>query len=135
MPGSHTLNFWKHFSSERFTRLRKHGARLQRPLWASTSTKNPAYRDVLYVEELIGPETVDTIPPQTLVAFRDHGRARLTLQEDLEGCQKALEQLESLAISMDRVTMELEEEGVKSFSDSFTDLLKTIEERRIAVQA
>lgn len=123
------------FSGERFTHLSQFGGRCQRPLWASTSTKNPTYRDVVYVEELIGPQTVDTLPPQTLVAFRDHGKARLTLQEGLESSRDVLEQLESLKISMDKVTAELEEEGVKSFADSFTALLKTIEDRRVVVHA
>lgn len=117
------------FSSERFLAMQTRGAKLQRPLWASTSTKNPAYRDVIYVEELIGPHTVNTVPPQTLVAFLDHGMVRLSLEEDLDGALRVFTELEELGISMDEVTARLEEEGVKSFSDAYTTLLKAIEAR------
>ena len=120
------------FSSERFQKLQAKGARFQRPLWASTSTKNKAYRDVMYVEELIGPHTVDTVPPQTLVAFLDHGQVRQSLEEDLDGARQVLKDLEALGISMKEVTRELEHEGVHSFSDAFTVLLKAIEGRRKA---
>jgi transaldolase len=123
--------FLEVFAGDRFSRLRQKGARVQRPLWASTGTKNAAYRDVVYIEELIGPDTVNTVPPQTLDAFRDHGRARLSIQENLQAAQEALNELEALQISMDQVTTELEEEGVKAFSDAFTSLLKTIESRRL----
>jgi len=118
------------FTSERFQKLKARGARVQRPLWASTSTKNPAYRDVMYVEELIGPDTVNTIPPQTLVAFLDHGRVRASLEEHLDAANQVLADLESLGISMREVTDQLEEEGVQSFSDAFTVLLKAIDQRR-----
>ncbi len=124
--------FKKVFGSERFEHLHTSGCRVQRPLWASTSTKNPAYPDTLYVNGLIGPDTVDTVPPQTLEAFRDHGKAELTLTEHLDEARKVIEDLESMGISMAKVTAELEEEGVKTFSDSFTAMLKTIEERRLA---
>lgn len=120
------------FSTERFQKLKARGGRVQRPLWASTSTKNPAYRDVIYVDELIGPDTVNTIPPQTLAAFLDHGQVRLSLEEDLEGAQEALTGLETLGISMKEVTDTLEAEGVKSFSDAFTVLLDAVETRRKA---
>lgn len=124
-------DFKKIFSSERFLKLKARGARVQRPLWASTSTKNPAYRDVMYVEELVGPDTVNTAPPQTVVAFLDHGIVRPgSLEEDLEGANQSMADLESLGISIDQVTQQLEEEGVKSFSDAFTVLLKAIESRR-----
>ena len=116
-------------ASERWQNLAAQGARPQRPLWASTSTKNPDYRDVIYVEELIGPETVNTVPPQTLVAFLDHGLVRMSLEENLEASQQALADLEKLGISMNTVTDQLEAEGVKSFSDAFTVLLKAIEQR------
>jgi transaldolase/glucose-6-phosphate isomerase len=122
--------FRKVFEGERFARLRTSGCHLQRPLWASTSTKNPAYLDTLYVDNLIGPNTVDTVPPQTLESFRDHGKAEPTLTLHLEEAQQVLEEVESLGISMDKVTAELEDEGVKTFSDSFTAMLKTIDERR-----
>lgn len=123
------------FRSERFARLKAMGGRTQRPLWASTSTKNPNYRDVIYVEELIAPDSVNTVPPQTLDAFRDHGEAAVTIARDLEGMKKALADLESLGIHMDQVTQELEVEGVQAFSDAFTGLLKTIDDRRTACVA
>ncbi len=123
------------FSTERFQVLKAKGARVQRPLWASTSTKNKAYRDVMYVEELVGPDTVDTIPPQTLVAFLDHGEVRQSLEEDMPGQQQALAELETLGISMKKVTRELEEEGVQSFSDAFTVLLKAVASRRTTAAA
>ncbi len=118
------------FGKPRFARLQAAGARLQRPLWASTSTKNPAYRDVLYVEELIGPDTVDTVPPATLDAFRDHGEARLTLESGLAEAGQAFEELRAVGISFAEVTQQLEDEGVKAFADAFTALLETIEGRR-----
>lgn len=123
------------FGADRFARLKAAGARVQRPLWASTSTKNPAYPDVLYVEELIGPETVNTVPPGTLDAFRDHGRAALTLEKDLDAAWKAFADFESLGLSFEKATAELEEEGVQSFADSFTALLSAVEERRENVMA
>jgi transaldolase len=123
------------FGSERFNRLKAQNARLQRPLWASTSTKNPDYRDVMYVEELIGPDTVNTVPPQTLDAFRDHGEVRLSIGENLDEMRQALADLEILGISMDEVTDQLEEEGVKAFADAYTALLATISERREAALA
>ncbi len=122
-------DFKQVFSSKRFQQLKAKGARLQRPLWASTSTKNPAYRDVMYVEELIGPDTVNTIPPQTLTAFLEHGKVRASLEENLEGARSVFTGLESLGISMKEVTDQLEVEGVKSFSDSFAVLLEAIQKR------
>ena len=123
-------------AGERWQKLKSGGARVQRPLWASTSTKNPAYRDVIYVEELIGPDTVNTIPPQTLAAFLDHGQVRPSLEEDLEGARQALAELEKMGISMNAVTDQLEIEGVKAFSDAFSVLLKAVEARsREAKQA
>jgi transaldolase len=121
--------FRQTFGTDRFNQLQKHGARFQRPLWASTSTKNPAYRDVMYVEDLIGPDTVNTVPPQTLDAFRDHGHAEITLQDQSSDSTQLLEKVESLGISMQQVTQQLEEEGVKAFSDAFDALLKTISDR------
>src|SRR6266498_5825832 len=122
--------FQKTFSSRRWENLKVKGARVQRPLWASTSTKNPAYPDTIYVNNLIGPETVNTVPPATLEAFKDHGKAEITLTRDLEQAQNEIKQLEAAGISMDQVTLELEQEGVKAFADAFTQLLATIEERR-----
>ena len=124
------MNFRKHLSADRWENLKVKGARVQRPLWASTSTKNPNYPDTIYVDNLIGPETVNTVPPATLEAFRDHGVAEVTLTRDLDQAQEALEQLEAAGISMDVVTQELEDEGVKAFAEAFSQLLKTIDERR-----
>ncbi|MCL4271792.1 MAG: bifunctional transaldolase/phosoglucose isomerase [Anaerolineales bacterium] len=119
------------FTSPRFATLKaRFRARAQRPLWASTGTKNPKYPDTLYVDELIGPDTVNTVPPATLDAFRDHGKAALTVTRDLEEVQKIFVDLKALGISMSTVTQELEEEGVKAFEDAFKSLLETIEERR-----
>ena len=122
--------FKSEFSSERFNKLDKAGAQIQRPLWASTSTKNPKYRDVIYIEELIGVNTVNTVPPATLDAFADHGKAALTIEKDVEECKKDLQSLESMGISMSQVTQELEDEGVKAFSDAFDSLLISVDERR-----
>lgn len=122
--------FMSAFATERFEQLKRKGAQVQRPLWASTSTKNPKYRDVVYLEELIGPHTVNTVPPATLVAFLDHGNAEMTLEKDLIGSKKALEDLEKIGISLQRVTAELENEGVQAFADAFTKLLESIEVRR-----
>lgn len=118
------------FVGRRWENLKVKGARVQRPLWASTSTKNPAYPDTLYVDELVGPETVNTIPPKTLLAFKDHGKASLTLMRGVDDAQHAIDKLEKTGISMDVVTQELEDEGVKAFADAFTGLLETIETRR-----
>jgi transaldolase len=125
-------DFKQVFASDRFKQLAANGASVQRPLWASTSTKNPAYRDVRYVEELIGKDTVNTVPPQTLAAFLDHGEVRLSLEEDLEGAREVFAQLEKLGISYNKVTAELEDEVVKSFADAFNTLLNAIAHRRKA---
>ena len=114
------------FNGPRWEALAAKGARRQRPLWASTSTKNPAYRDVLYVEELIGPDTVDTMPPGTITDFLDHGRVRDSLQEDVEGARDMLRRLKAAGIDMVEVTRKLQDDGVASFSKSFTDLMTTI---------
>jgi transaldolase len=121
-------------ATRRFQELKASGARPQRPLWASTSTKNPAYRDVIYVEELIGPDTVNTMPPQTLVAFLEHGVVRPgSLEEELEAARQSLDGLEKLGISIKAVTQQLEDEGVKSFSEAFTALLDAVGQRSRAV--
>jgi transaldolase/glucose-6-phosphate isomerase len=111
------------FHGDRFARLREQGATTQRCLWASTSTKNPDYRDVLYVEELIGPETVDTMPPQTITAFQDHGVARVTVDQDIPGQREIMDRLKAVGIDMNAVTKQLEVEGVRSFTDSYNKLL------------
>jgi transaldolase/glucose-6-phosphate isomerase len=119
------------FTSARFATLKaRFSARAQRPLWASTGTKNPAYPDTLYIDSLIGPDTVNTVPPATLDAFRDHGSAALTITRGLEEAQTQLAELKALGISMDEVTQQLEDEGVKSFSDAFKTLLDGVEDRR-----
>ena len=122
--------FMKTFVGRRWENLKVKGARVQRPLWASTSTKNPAYPDTIYVDNLIGPETVNTVPPATLDAFRDHGVPAVTLTRDLDQSKEALTQLEAAGISMDQITQELESEGVKAFADAFVQLLTTIDGRR-----
>jgi len=123
-------SFKRIFGGERFAALKAKGAKVQRPLWASTSTKNPAYRDVMYVETLIGPETVDTMPPQTLEAFRDHGEVEPTLEAGLDEAQHIFDELKAVSIDMTAVTDKLTEDGVKSFSDSFKELIEVIEARR-----
>ncbi|MCC6301160.1 MAG: bifunctional transaldolase/phosoglucose isomerase [Anaerolineales bacterium] len=122
--------YQKTFSGRRWENLKVKGARVQRPLWASTSTKNPAYPDTLYVDNLIGPETVNTVPPATLEAFKDHGKAEVTITRGLDESMQDIAQLESLGISMDVVTKELEDEGIKAFADAITQLLHAIDERR-----
>jgi transaldolase/glucose-6-phosphate isomerase len=118
------------FGGSRFDALRAKGARVQRPLWASTSTKNPAYRDVIYVEELIGPDTINTMPPATINAFRDHGVVRPTLEENVDEAHAVMEWLAEVGIDMDQVTQDLQTEGVKAFDDSLQSLLKGIAARR-----
>ncbi len=115
------------FSTPRWKALAAKGAQTQRVLWASTSTKNPAYRDVLYVEELIGPDTVDTIPPATFDAFRDHGKPRQSLTEDLASAHKTMETVAKLGISMKEVTDKLTDDGVRLFSEAFDKLLEAVE--------
>ena len=118
------------FGGDEFAELRAAGARVQRCLWASTSTKNPDYRDVLYVEELIGPDTVDTMPLETITAFIDHGEVKRTLDRDLDGARQAIREVEASGISMQQVTDELITEGVASFAKSFDELIETIESKR-----
>src|SRR6202521_3875017 len=111
------------FAGPRWKALASKGAQTQRLLWASTSTKNPKYRDVLYVEELIGADTVDTIPPATFDAFRDHGKLRPSLTENIDGAAKTMADLAKAGISMKEVTDKLIADGVKLFADAFTTLL------------
>jgi len=115
------------FSGPRWEKLAANGAQTQRVLWASTSTKNPNYRDVIYVEELIGPDTVNTMPPATIDAFRDHGKLRNSLTEDVAGAQKTMDDLPKAGISMKEVTDKLTEDGVKQFADAFDKLLAAVE--------
>ena len=115
------------FSGPRWQALAARGAQTQRVLWASTSTKNPAYRDVMYVEELIGQDTVNTMPPATIDAFRDHGRLRNSLTEDVAGAQKVMDDLAKTGISIKEVTTKLTDDGVKLFADAFHKLLTAVE--------
>jgi transaldolase len=117
-------------ATKRWARVAAKGATAQRLLWASTSTKNPSYRDVVYVESLIGPDTVDTVPPATFDAFRDHGRVRRTLDEDVAGARATMAELAALGISIDAITDRLLVEGVRLFAEPFGKLLSTIEARR-----
>jgi len=114
------------FSGPRWEALAAKGAQTQRVLWASTSTKNPNYRDVIYVEELIGPDTVNTMPPATIDAFRDHGKLRNALVEDVAGAQKTMDDLPRAGISMKEVTDKLTNDGVKLFADAFDKLLAAV---------
>jgi transaldolase/glucose-6-phosphate isomerase len=117
--------------SDRFDALREQGALVQRPLWASTSTKNDAYSDVRYVEELVGAQTVNTIPPATLEAFRDHGEVRgQTVEEDVDEARELLEALPEWGIDLDRITKDLQTEGIEKFSDPFDQLIEAIEAKR-----
>ena len=115
------------FSAPRWKALAAKGAQTQRVLWASTSTKNPNYRDVLYVEEMIGPDTVNTVPPATLEAFRDHGKPRQSLTENLDGARKTMADLAAVGIVMKQVTDKLTTDGVKLFADAFDSLLAAVE--------
>jgi transaldolase len=117
------------FGAERFRKLADRGARVQRPLWASTSTKNPDYRDVIYVEELIGPDTVNTMPLATVEAFADHGTARRTIDEDLAGARAELQALADLGVDLDTVTEQLQVEGVEKFVSPFRHLLTCVGEK------
>ena len=124
--------FQERFGSERFDKLRARGGRPQRPLWASTGTKDPSYSDVMYIESLIGPETVNTIPPKTYDAFRDHGTVARTLDQDVDEARDVLERLEKAGISLAAITEKLTADGVESFAGSFNSLIGTIDSRRAA---
>jgi len=118
------------YATQRWGALAAHGAQAQRLLWASTSTKNPAYRDVFYVEELIGPGTVDTVPPATFDAFRDHGRPRASLEDGLEEAHDAMATLAEVGVDFDAVTATLLDDGVRLFADAFDELLRAVEGTR-----
>jgi transaldolase/glucose-6-phosphate isomerase len=122
-------SYKKIFSGPRWEALKAKGAQAQRVLWASTGTKNPHYSDVLYVEELIGPHTVNTVPPETLSAFRDHGRPRPSLEEDVTEAMDTLDALDKAGVSLDKVTDDLLADGLKKFAEPFTKLLVAIERR------
>ena len=127
--------YLKAFSSTRWERLAGKGASRQRCLWASTSTKNPAYRDVNYVEALIGPETVDTMPAETIRAFQAHGRVAETLTHGAGAAQRHLEELERVGVNYNAVVLTLETEGVQKFVDSFASLLEGVHAKRDALRA
>jgi transaldolase len=127
-------DFKRIFHVPRFEKLKEHGAHVQRPLWASTSTKNPAYRDVLYAEELIGPDTVDTMPLETIEKFSDHGQVRLSIEDDIQKAHDELDALEKLGIHYDQVTQQLQDEGVQKFADSFHQLFQGIESKKKAIE-
>jgi transaldolase/glucose-6-phosphate isomerase len=118
------------FSGTTWERLTRNGGRVQRPLWASTGTKNPIYSDVLYVEGLIGPNTVNTMPPSTLNAFRDHGKVNPTLEARLEEAETSITRLAELGVDLKSITEKLQEDGAAAFSSSFDSLLDTLEEKR-----
>lgn len=119
------------FAGEAWESLAAAGAKEQRLLWASTSTKDPSFCDVLYVEELIGPNTVNTVPAATVDAFRDHGRARASLEEDLEGAQDVLAALPAVGVDLDAITAELLTAGVQAFVDAYARLLEAVEQKRL----
>jgi transaldolase len=123
------------FAGERWQKLADRGASAQRCLWASTSTKNPDYRDVLYVEELIGPDTVDTMPLETVEAFQDHGEVAETLEQGLDEARELFEKLEEAGVDYDDVSETLEREGVQKFADSFKELLDGVAKKRDALVA
>jgi transaldolase len=123
-------NYLETFSGDRWDALAAKGATRQRCLWASTSTKNPEYRDVLYVEQLIGPQTVNTMPEETIQAFQDHGKVAETLTQDVDDARTLFRELRAAGIDYDDVVRVLEEEGVRKFSDSFDELMDGIKSKR-----
>ena len=125
--------FGRSFGEDRFVALKEEGALVQRPLWASTSTKNPALSDVLYVEKLIGPDTVNTLPDATLAAFLDHGTAQQTLDADIEDATDTLFALEAAGIKMDDITAKLLEDGLMSFADSYDEVVENVDSKRASL--
>jgi transaldolase len=126
-------HFKEDFFSERWIRLEEKGARLQRVLYGSTGTKNPDYSDVLYVEDLIAPNTINTVPPKTLEAFLDHGTVALTLESDLDEARAQLHDLAELGINLDEVTQELLDEGIENFVKPYDELIKALNEKKEAL--
>jgi transaldolase len=118
------------FGTPRFAALKEKGAVAQRPLWGSTGTKNPAYSDLLYVETLVGPHTVNTVPPKTYTAILDHAKPALTIESDIDGAKNDLRELSGVGINMDEVTRKLEDDGVASFEKSFDGLYNNLDEKR-----
>jgi transaldolase/glucose-6-phosphate isomerase len=122
--------FMEIFYGERFAALREAGAQNQRLLWASTSTKNPAYPDTMYIDSLIGRDTVNTVPPETLIAFKDHGTVAETLTDNLDEAERIMDELAEVGVDLDKVTLQLQVDGVESFSDSFRSLLDQVDAKR-----
>jgi transaldolase len=127
--------FQKQFSGSRWEALAARGAKVQRPLWASTSTKNPAYDDLLYVETLMGPHTVNTMPDATIEAFIDHGTVACTVDQGVDAAQSVLERIEGLGVSMEDVANTLEEEGVAAFVKSYDELVQALSDKANALNA
>ena len=127
--------FLEQFSTDRWKALEDRGARLQRPLWASTSTKNPTYPDTLYVDQLIGPHTVNTLPDGTLAAFLDHGNLARTIDASFETATEVVQKVEAIGVDLDDVSEKLEREGVSSFETSFVNLLDTLSKKAESLQS
>jgi transaldolase/glucose-6-phosphate isomerase len=127
--------FGQIFAGDRWEKLAAKGARAQRPLWASTGTKNPSYADTIYIDSLIGPNTVNTVPPATLHAYQDHGKVAATLKDDLALAEKQLRKLGELGIDLDAITQQLQDDGVKAFASSFESLMKTLSEKKLKLTA
>jgi len=127
--------FKEMFGGDRFKTLAAKGARVQRPLWASTGTKNPAYSDIKYIEELVGPDTVNTMPPATMDAYRNHGQPRASIEDDLADARETVQRLAASGIDLDAVGDELQREGVDAFIKSFDDLVGTIKKRLASAAA
>jgi transaldolase len=123
------------FHGPRFEKFKSRGVRIQKPLWASTSTKNKAYSDVMYVEALIGPDTINSMPPETLEAFRDHGRARVTLLEGQAEAEEVAGRLEAMEINLRSIGAELTEQGVEKFEKSYDELVRALEKKRATLLA
>jgi transaldolase len=128
------FRFREVFSSKNFQTLQSRGVRLQRPLWASTGTKNKAYSDVLYIESLIGKDTINSVPPETLAAFRDHGRAKVTLLDGQSEAEDVIGKLQAMEINMRSVGMELTEQGVEKFEKSYDDLVGSLDRKRMILK-
>jgi transaldolase len=123
------------FGSARFKKLADDGARVQRLLWASTSSKNPDYSDVKYIESIIGPDTINTVPPATIDAYRDHGDPKSRLEQDIEEANWILQRLPELGISIDKITQQLEDEGVGKFNEPFDKLMKALTKKSLSATA
>src|SRR5690606_22734748 len=122
--------FQEIFYGERFAHLREAGASVQRPLWASTSTKNPAYPDTMYVDNLIARDTVNTVPPQTLMQFADHGSTNRLMTDDLDEAEEVMDMLAEVGIDLDQITHQLQVDGVEAFAEAFENLLEQVDAKR-----